>query len=455
MNLDLPAYFLADLPPDAPLTPTLIAEACPTLRRNRSRHLASRDTRQLIDLVSALASEWRVPEFPFRRLALEHGPSATGFSAATLAAGLDAFFTELTRENLEALVEQDLGHRERLDRFVSTPSEHQTRRTSLARGPQLLAHIASGNLPNPALMSIVLGFLTRSAQFVKCASGATLLPRLFAHSVYEADSRLGACLEIAEWKGGRTELESTLFGNVDCVTATGGDDMLEDIRSRLPARVRFLGYGHRLSFGYITRETLSGGGLRRIATRAAADVTAWDQLGCLSPHLFFVETGGAAPPEAFAQTLAEELAAREAIEPRGRIDTETAAAIASRRALYEIRAAASDTTRLWQSNGSTAWTVVYEAESGFQPSVLSRFVHVKPASDLAETLRVAEMVKGKVSTVGLEAIGDRGLALAAQLSAWGVTRICPLGRMQQPPPGWRHDGRPCLGDLVTWTDWEQ
>jgi hypothetical protein len=26
--------------------------------------------------------------------------------------------------------------------------------------------------------------------------------------------------------------------------------------------------------------------------------------------------------------------------------------------------------------------------------------------------------------------------------------------MQNPPLTWRHDGRPALGDLVTWTDME-
>ena len=46
------------------------------------------------------------------------------------------------------------------------------------------------------------GLLVRSAQFVKCAERASLLPRLFAHSLYEADPKLGACLEIAEWRGG-------------------------------------------------------------------------------------------------------------------------------------------------------------------------------------------------------------------------------------------------------------
>jgi len=37
---------------------------------------------------------------------------------------------------------------------------------------------------------------------------------------------------------------------------------------------------------------------------------------------------------------------------------------------------------------------------------------------------------------------------------WGVTRICPLGSMQKPSLSWRHDGRPALSDLVTWSDWE-
>jgi len=26
--------------------------------------------------------------------------------------------------------------------------------------------------------------------------------------------------------------------------------------------------------------------------------------------------------------------------------------------------------------------------------------------------------------------------------------------MQNPPLAWRHDGRPPLADLVSWTDWE-
>jgi hypothetical protein len=454
-TMKLPDYYLADRPAGAPMTATLIVEACQTLRRNRERYLAGRSTPQIIDLLSSLSREWQQPDNPFRGLALELGPVATGFSRETISAGLDTFFGEITTRNLEALIDQDLGHLQRLDQFTGSQANELGRRIARANGPQLLAHVMPGNIPSSSLMGMVLGLLVRSAQFVKCATGAALLPRLFAHSIYEADSRIGACLEIAEWMGGRADLEKALFGHANCVSASGNDETLAQIRLLVPASVRFIGHGHRVSFGYVDREALSRGGAKRVANRAAVDVSAWDQLGCLSPHLFYVENGGAVPPDVFAETLAVELDACTSREPRGDIPTEMAAAIAGRRAMYEIRAAASEETRLWKSADSTAWTVVYEADPLFQTSCLNRFVYVKPVANLSEALRAAEPVRSKVSAVGMEASGERAQQLAAELAEWGVTRICPIGRMQRPPLTWRHDGHPTLGRLVTWTDWEQ
>src|SRR5262249_37068052 len=205
--MNLPNYFLADLPPSAVLTASMLGEACQTLKRNRQCYLANRSTQSLILLLTNVGSNWLKPNYPFRNLALEQAPVLTGFSPAGLARGLDLFFRQLTTENLESLLEQEFGHAQRHDRMTSTPPEERTGRASLATAPELLAHITAGYLPNPALQSIVFGVLLRSAQFVKCASGASLLPRLFAHSLYDADSKLGACLEIAEWRGGNLDLE--------------------------------------------------------------------------------------------------------------------------------------------------------------------------------------------------------------------------------------------------------
>lgn len=452
--MNLPNYFLADLPPEASLNPGLIGEACQTLKRNREQFLAGRSTAEMVNLLSSVAADWLSPDDPFRKEALDHGPAATGFSRATLTAGLDSFFQQLTRENLEALVEQDLGQARRLDQLSSTNLELGGNRAAMALGPEFLVHIAAGNLPVPILASMVLGLLVRSAQFVKCARGAALLPRLFAHSVYQADRKLGACLEIVAWPGGSADLEAAVFEHADCLTATGTDETLASIRGRLPARVRFLGYGHRVSFAYVGNDVLAGPYARKIADRAACDVAAWNQLGCLSPHVIYVQRGGEMTPEAFAGALADALARREEYDPRGELPVEAAAAIAMRRSLYEVRAAHSPETRHWFSQNSTAWTVIYEGDPGFQFSCLHRFIYVKSVNDLTNALQSADSLRARVSTVGIAAAENRQQELARELARWGVPRVCPLGRMQNPPLAWRHDGRPALGDLVTWTDWE-
>jgi hypothetical protein len=449
--MNLPNYFIADLPPDHAITPSLVTEACQTLKRNRGQFLAGRSTRNIVGMISAVAQSWLEPNEPFRQLALERAVAETGFSQQTAAAGLNTFFRQFTSDNLNALIAQDLGHVDRLDRFVN---DRASDTLALARGPELLVHIAAGNIPNPTIFSIILGFLTRSAQFVKCARGTSLLPRLFAHSVYQVEPKLAACLEIAEWAGGTESLEDPLFNEADCVTATGSDDTLASLRKRLPTRVRLIEHGHRLSFGYVTSEALARFELRKTVERAAQDVVAWDQLGCLSPHLFYVEHGGAVSPEQFAEMLSEQLAALETSQPRGPLPVQESAAIASRRGFYEVRAASVGDVKIWQSAGSTAWTVVYEADALFRLSCLNRFIYVKPVAHLTDALHHAETFRNKVSTVGLGASGDKAPELALQLARWGVTRVCPIGRMQDPPLTWRHDGRPALGDLVTWTDWE-
>lgn len=449
--MNLPNYFLADLPPEATLAPTMISEACETLKRNREQFLAKRSLQSMVNVFVALAENWLEPEFPFRKFAMENAP-ATRFSRPTLERGLDSFFKQLTRENFRALLAQELG--DGIDVLGEPPNAAASRTVHFWRGPEFQVHIGAGSIPNPAFTSIILGFLARSAQFLKCASGTSFLPGLFAHSIYDADAKLGACLEIAEWRGGNVQLESALFAEADCVTAMGSDETLDEIRLHIPQNKRFVGYGHRVSFGFVAGEVLTGTRTKKVVSATADDIVAWNQFGCLSPHVIYVQAGDVSA-EYFAQMLAEELERREANEPRGEIPAEEAAAIASRRAIYEIRAAHSpETTQHWRSKDSTAWTVIFETDARFQLSCLNRFIYIKPVADLKTVLENADAIRGKVSTVGIAVPEEKISEVAAQLARWGATRICPLGQMQNPPLTWRHDGRPPLGDLATWTDLE-
>jgi hypothetical protein len=453
MEPSLPNYFLADLPPEAELTPDLISEACQTLKRNRERYLEERSTEGAMRLLEIVATDWLSPDSPFRQRTMEAGPEITGFTTPVLFDGLDHFFKLLTVQNLESLLWQELGHPQRLDTFFPNERGWGSQYAALAQGPALLAHVAPGNLPIPILMEMVLGLLTRSAQFVKCASGRAFVPRMFAHSLYEADHKLGACMEVAQWKGGVDSLDRALFAECDCVVATGSDDTLAAISGKIPPTARFLGYGTRVSFGYVTREALRQTGT--VVKRAAADVTAWNQSGCLSPHVIYVEDGGNVSGEMFADLLARELEALEESHPRGPLPAAEASDIARRRSIYEVRAAHFPDTKMWASRESTAWTVILENDPQFQISCLNRFIYVKTIGHVEHALHGVDAMREKISTVGLAASTAEAPELARKFARLGAKRICPLGQMQRPPLGWRHDGRPPLGDLVNWCDWEK
>ncbi|HEY1489604.1 MAG TPA: hypothetical protein VGF90_01080, partial [Verrucomicrobiae bacterium] len=151
--MNLPNYFLADLPPEATLSPTMISEACQTLRRNREHYLVNRQTESLIRVLSNVADSWLESENPFRKLALELGPAQTGFSRETLARGLDNFFKQLTRENFQALLVQEFGDAKRLDALTATTVEQKQNHAAIVTAPEIQALIAAGNIPNPTLTS--------------------------------------------------------------------------------------------------------------------------------------------------------------------------------------------------------------------------------------------------------------------------------------------------------------
>ena len=101
----------------------------------------------------------------------------------------------------------------------------------------------------------------------------------------------------------RRHLEEIAFRQADIVIASGSDESLTAIHRHV--RGRFIGYGHKVSFSVIGKEALAQS--QQLARAAAYDVALFDQQGCLSPQLIYVEEGGVIRPKEFAALLAREL----------------------------------------------------------------------------------------------------------------------------------------------------
>jgi hypothetical protein len=194
-----PNYFLADLPNELVLKDSLIREGCLALKRNRQSYLEQRPTQQLVGLLVEVARQWLQPDYGLRLSALSEGPQRLGCSKEILAEGLRQFFSSVTHKSLTELLKTSLASRSSLDAWDSIHGYEGEGALSRAHGPELLVHYAAKGVPYPTLMAMMIGILLRSAQFVHCAPEQAWLVRLFAHSIYENDAKLGSCLELAEW----------------------------------------------------------------------------------------------------------------------------------------------------------------------------------------------------------------------------------------------------------------
>jgi len=433
-------------------TAALVAEVAACLSAAREGYLARLPVAEIVETLDRSVGLWLEAGSPWLDTAGRRIAATTPYSEVMVRVGITRLLEGCRKDGLITLLEAELGDPEVLDGFRPRPGVRGLHR---ALGPALTTHIFSGNVPGLPAVSLVHGLLVKSANLGKPAADEPIFPALFARSIAAVDSRLAASVAILPWSGGDTAVAAAAFAASEAVIAYGSDDSIESVRSRVPPGVRFVGHGHRLSLAVIGREAMDPGSVASLAERVAHDVSLFDQQGCVSPHVVYVEGGGGVPPEVFAEELAAAMAAFERRMPRGRLTTEEGAAIRQARAEAELRELRGDRVRLLVSPAGTAWTVIYEEDAAFVPSCLNRVVRVKPLANLGDLPALLRPVSRYLQTVGAAMSPERRNRLADLLAPLGVCRVCSVGGMPHPPLHWHHDGGFNLLPLLKWTAIEE
>lgn len=432
-------------------TPAEIVAIIDRLLAVRAEHLAERPVDGIIRAIDTVALRFLDEGDDLRRAALAGIIAVAGHSAPMARLVLDGMAADWRAAPLRTLVEAEFGDPRALDDFVARGGGGGRAR---AFGPDLTLHVFSGNVPGVSVTSLIRALLVKSASLGKTAGSEPVLAPLFASALAEADPGLGTCVAVTHWRGGDRALEDAALARTSAVVVYGGTDAVRSLRERTPDGTTFLGYRHRVSFGVATREALGAGEASVCAADAAMAVATFDQHGCVSPHLFYVEEGGETAPAAWAAMLAQALEALETALPRGVVTPGESAAIRQARAAAEFGQLAGDGRELHASANGTAWTVVFDPDPVFTPSCLNRVVTVKPFTSIDELTKLVEPTGPILQTVGFAGDPERRDALAARLGALGASRITTFRDMPWPSPTWHHDGRPQLAELVRWCDIE-
>ena len=388
---------------------------------------------------------------PARRELDDLLPVVTGDDPELVRLGLTATLHTFRAPQLHRFVAQDFANPKVLDGFQPALKGGALR----AFGPALLAHVWAGNVPGLPLWSLVCGLLVKAGNIGKLPSAEPVAASVFARLLAEVHPPLAGCLAIAWWKGGTADPAGTLYREAETVLAYGGNTALGEVREQVPVTTRFLGYGHKLGIALVGRAALDMQRGPATARLAAQDMVRFEQQGCYSPHVLYVERGGATSPRQFAQHLAAELANLAHRHPRRVLALEDAAAVSRWRQSAEWQGLAGQGGELLGSDDAPWAVAFHDAPQPVAPSAGYRSIVVSAVDRLDDVLPQLAPHAAFLQTAGLATTPQELYRLADLLGREGVTRIAPIGTMTQPEAGWHHDGRFNLADLVRIVEIEQ
>ena len=440
--------------PAAPGTPAQLrtradAEALTGALARAREVLASRSVLELAPALGRVGRRFLDPGDPVRLKATEGIAAEAGLSAAAAAAIVTGMARGWTPEGLGRMVRADFPDPLVLDGFRPAGFGGRLR----AVGGRFAVHIGAGSVPGVSATSMIRSLLVKCPVLLKPGRGDPVLASLFAQALAASDAELARAVAIVYWPGGEGgPLEEHALATADRVVAYGSLELIRLLRRRIPPATPLVAYHHRLSAGGVARECAEpapeAGSVLRAAARAVAT---FEQRGCVSPRIIWIEEGGAVSPPAWAAQLLDALDSVAEELPPGTASLPAAVARRQERERWMLREAAGTGHRIFSgSPGGPA--VLYEPDP-FAPLRLpatGRTVVVRPIECLSRLPLALRPGRSILQTFALAAPPGRIGELAEILAASGVRRVASFEEQPWPPAWWRHDGTGPLHALVSW-----
>ena len=310
-------------------------------------------------------------------------PRATGLSAANVELSLSRHLeTSVTPEDLERL----------LLRAGSAPRVHV---------------VLSANVFVGVVRAVALAVAAAPSVVVRPSSREGVLAPLLLLAI--ADSGGKACFAISD------ELEPLPD---DHVHVYGRRETIDAIAAQCPRGVMVRGHGPGFGAAVVRGSPSEA---RDHAERLSWDIVAFDQRGCLSPRLAFVE-GSIDDVSRFADCLAGELASREEQVPRGALtDDERRDASLYRETLKAMG--------VYRNGASFAVGLDVEPRAVLLPPT-GRHIHVLRMADGGALARLLGPYRDAITCFGVTENSPHTDSLVALARG---ARILLLGNMQCPP----------------------
>ncbi len=268
--------------------------------------------------------------------------------------------------------------------------------------------ILAGTTPAMIAQGFLQGALLNADQCIKLPRQQTTFAYLLFQSFKEHAPELAALFSLDNGQDLSSFHEKLKVAEL--VIAYGHDETLSALKKYILSSATYIAHGHAESAAIIFKDAANIDSLEKLAY----DMLSYDQRGCLSPRVTFIEKGGDLSPAKCAEYFAEIILPKLAQKlPRGGLFEGEAAEILHQRSLYAFRG---------KVYSGQDWTVCYDENLVWPNESLPRFMPFKPFNTCNEL---------KIILPSLISIGYAGSPKNLLELKTFSSRLCSLGEMQK------------------------
>jgi hypothetical protein len=470
------------------------------LKKNRMNLPATDWSQRLPQAMTQLQALWTEPDNPLWRDVVESLEICTGHSAGMLNSAL-GLLQLISVEDLQTAASAQLTNAVRdtfftmdglpgqvkfythglwsglVERLLLHFDGYRHLRFSMVRQPaNMMLGYAAGNVPGTGLLLTLLGLAAAAGAgdqppviLIRNSRREPIFTSLVISALELIDPGLLETTMVTIWDHADASLQEYLIAQSDLVVAAASDETIEELGATIKRAstashpIRFHEHGHKVSFSTIGREGLDTERMvpdsdvalvDAVAFLAALDSALWNQQGCLSSRVHFVEeTGelGYHSAEAYGWAVVQSLRAIDEAMPK---------AITRRRQIHNLfdqyQAIAVNSSLQVLSEYDDNFLVLLDrrelSEQQFGELVNTcqgRTVAIVPVSNVMEVPRRYLRPIGRhhlqsmsvaLGTLNTKDTDPRLLEYATALGTAGVTSIRTVGRGAFPQLAYSWDG---------------
>lgn len=235
----------------------------------------------------------------------------------------------------------------------------------------LVVHITPGNAPLLAFCAVIEGLLAGNVNWLRPSSSDQGVTAQLLHGLVQCDATGQIAAHVAVVPASTAQI-GQLCQQANGVSAWGGESALRAIRQQLAPGCRWIDWGHRISFIYLTPAAVSPQALDAVAD----EVCRLDQQACSSPQWLLVDSDDESLLCSIGEGLAEAFERRARHWPALLPSIQEASEITTRMAIARLAHSFGGAIgQVWQA---PEWRIIWTHDQQLGPSPLFRSLLLKP-----------------------------------------------------------------------------